>query len=217
MDTSSDSIQKENEAIIKHENIYVEGIDDEFEITNDDLESEIITMEETVIEPFYEVKEPGQDLNVIRNHVDEIIEEVVQNAASTVTDQEMFEHQIEKSLRMRSGMKQKNVDPLSLPFRYPGQSFNIQSQKLILNTLHFLKEHKYTVLESVKTAQEKAAKVLNVSMSVISKLRRNWKLGKLEQAGKKKPMMKRILDRISEADEGAIRQIIKDQQNAGSV
>lgn len=161
-------------------------------------------------------EEMPESVDIIMTHVDEVIDEVVRKSLAFVTnckDQDAHRDEASKS----KGRKLfKRSDGLSLPFTYAGQTLNAQSQKLILNTLHFLKEHNSDeVMKSTKSAQDKAAKVLNISPSVIAKLRKNWKTGKLEQPGKKRSMKKPILDSVSPYEERTIRQIIRDHQKDG--
>ena len=142
------------------------------------------------------------------------IESVIRNAAQTVTDAELKEFYQRRRQSHKPPSKQKPMevrDPLQLPFQYSGQSFNVQSQKLILNVMHFLKEHRRdSFIESVKTPQEKAARLLNISSSVIGKIRKNFQIGKLEQPGKMRQMTKRVLDKVSTQDEVEIRRIIRE-------
>lgn len=52
--------------------------------------------------------------------------------------------------------------------------------------------------------------LLLVSSSVIGKIRKNYKLGRLEHPGKKRQMTKRVLDKVNTSDEEVIRKIIND-------
>jgi hypothetical protein len=156
--------------------------------------------------------EDGGGLDPLNNYesYDQTIEEVIRTAAESITDEELAELQ-ERKEQLKLLPKPKPArDPLALPFQYAGQSFNVQSQKLILNVAHFLKEHKKDdLIESVKTPQEKAARLLNISSSVIGKIRKSWKTGKLEQPGKMRKMTKRVLDKVDSQQEDKIKEIIR--------
>jgi len=242
---SDAEVESETVYVLQHEEIRIEQTVDMsaegFHVVSDEVESEMISMEETVIDThqqrdsdsygLYDEQQPrGHSLidvkpeltSLVLKHVENVIEEVIQAHAATVTDEELVQYQSRLRLEAEnSRFKRRRIespDPMALPFQYAGQSFNVQSQKLLLNTIHFLKmHHKDFYLESIKNPQERAAKVLNISPSVIAKIRKNWKegKGKLEQAAQRRVMKKRILDGISDSDEMTIRSIIKEINATG--
>lgn len=113
-----------------------------------------------------------------------------------------------------------DMDLIGLPFSYNGQSFNLQSQKLILNVYDFFRKTKSIgkCFESPrKNPEQKASSVLNVSSSVIGKIRKRYNAGKLDSpsACTKKLGFKRILDQVDDKDEATIREIIKDCSRKG--
>jgi len=101
----------------------------------------------------------------------------------------------------------------SIPFGFPGQTFDIKCQKLILNVWDFFKRLKRNpdLLFEIKSPQERAAAALHISPATIGKIAKNLKkTGKLETPGKKRNRTKPVVGSVSEHDELVIRQIIEE-------
>jgi len=132
---------------------------------------------------------------------------------------------VEEEEQHGNGKKKKRPeDESKLPFTYAGQTFSLQAQKLILNAYSFFKRHKSDpyVLERLGSPLEQAGKILNVSSSVIAKIRKKYeKTGRVGMAGNRKTLMKKTLGdntlgKVDEEKEEEIRHIVKEFQESGT-
>ena len=115
--------------------------------------------------------------------------------------------------KILSPAKIRNKDIMELPFSYAGQSFTVQAQKLILNVYDFFKRNKNDpyILRKLGCPQEQAGKILNVSSSVIGKIRNRFKaLGRIEVPGQRRRKVKRILDNVDSLKEQVIRDTVQE-------
>ena len=102
---------------------------------------------------------------------------------------------------------------MQLPFSFPGQSFNEQAQKLILNVWDFFKRAKKdpSLVSNLRGPQDHAAAALNVGTKTIGKIaKRVLRLGKLETPGKKRNRPKTVLDSVGAEGEEVLRNIIRE-------
>lgn len=104
----------------------------------------------------------------------------------------------------------------SVPFSFPGQTFDIKCQKLILNVWDFFKRLKKNpdILDEIRTPQERAAAALHISAATIGKIGKHFRAtGKLQTPGKKRKRAKPIVDSVNAEHEQIIRRIIKEYKN----
>lgn len=106
----------------------------------------------------------------------------------------------------------------TIPFSFPGQSFDIKCQKLILNVWDFFKRLKKNpdILDEIRTPQERAAAALHISAATIGKIGKKFtRTGKLEMPGKTRNRTKPIVDSVKPEHEQIIRDVIKDLKDSG--
>lgn len=138
-----------------------------------------------------------------------------ETGAHVVVKTELNENEVLGNLQSR-GQPPMEKSPMMLPtvpFSFPGQTFDTKCQKLILNVWDFFRRVKKNpdILDEIRTPQERAAAALHISAATIGKIGKNFKrTGKLETPGRKRKRAKPVVDSVNAEHEQIIRSIIKE-------
>ncbi|CAG7727643.1 unnamed protein product, partial [Allacma fusca] len=145
---------------------------------------------------------------------DMVLVEVEQELPSSIDcDQGLEESKLDSAKSTPKETTDNGVPVVQLPFAFPGQSFNEQAQKLILNVWDFFKRAKKDphLVHNLRGPQDHAAAALNVGTKTIGKIaKRVIRLGKLETPGKKRNRPKTVLDSVGAEGEEVLRSIIRE-------